>query len=72
MKILSNILVLFRDEKPLPPQGELWRKLLHQISDIVSNFFCIYSIFTNGHLSAITIAPSRFKKLTYFGNVLGK
>jgi hypothetical protein len=49
MKFLNNISILFRDGKELPPQGEQWRKLLHQISGIVENFnLFLYNNLTKG------------------------
>jgi hypothetical protein len=42
MNFLNNISFLFRDGKKLSPQGEQWRELLHQISDIVENYILVY------------------------------
>ncbi len=42
MKFLDNISFLFRDWKKLSPQGEQWRELLHQISDIVENLILVF------------------------------
>jgi nucleoside-diphosphate-sugar epimerase len=56
MIILNNISFLFRDGKKHPPQGEQWRKLLHQISDIVENFILVfYNKLTKGRLFASCI-----------------